>query len=106
MLEYDLDFSEDFQFPAGTDYPWSYQWQPLDLTGCTASFIADFGTIAFTISVAVNGDDTVSTITGNIPNATTNTLVKGNVYNWKVLVTFPTVPSTIVQMGHGEIAVY
>lgn len=105
MLEYDLDFEEDYTFPAGTDYLWMYEWQPLDLTGCTAQFIADFGTLSFAVSVTTSGDDTVSTISGQIPHSISATLVPGTLYAWKVLVTFPTIPSTVVQMGHGEIAV-
>lgn len=105
MLEYDLDFEEDYTFPKGTDFLWSYEWQPLDLSGCSASFVADFGTFPFEIDVVTSGDDPVSTVSGRIPNATTNTLVPGNLYAWSLRVTFFTSPSTVVQMGHGEIAV-
>lgn len=103
MADETLDFAEDYEVPLGTDFAWVYEWQPLNLTGATAQFIADFGTFACTVTVTQSGDDSVSQVSVTIPNATTSTLTKGGLYNWQMQVTVPGVPSNITRMGHGMI---
>lgn len=104
-MDYSTDFVEDYEIPQGTDFLWDYSWEPLDLTGCTASFVADFGTYACTLTMVTSGDDVVSEVSVQIPNAATSTLTPGNLYAWKVLVSFPTGPATVLPFGHGQILI-
>ncbi len=102
-MDYSPDFAEDYEVSVGTDFVWDYQWQPLDLTGCSASFVADFGTLPCTIVVSTFADDPVSEIKVQIPNATTAGWTSGTLYAWRVLVTFPGSPATVLPFGHGRI---
>jgi len=94
------DFYEDIIVPSGTDLFWAYSVEPLDLTGCTGSFIASFGTFATIIVAAQDGDDVASTWTLDIPAAS---MPAAGVYTFAHLMTFTT--GSILPYGHGSIVV-
>ncbi len=99
-----LDFSQDYEVPVGTDFVFDFTWQPLDLTGCTCSLVADFGTLSVSVNptgLVYEGDDPVSELKVTVSHTTTSTLTSGSVYNWKLLTTFT--DGTIQRMGHGVI---
>lgn len=79
------DFEDDIEVPAGCDLSYSFAIQPLDLTGCTASFITEFGTFTAALSVAVEGAQSVTTFAVAIPGAS---LPVAGLYSWKIRVTF------------------
>jgi hypothetical protein len=96
------DFQDDIAVPVGTDLSYIFSVQPLDVTGCTATFVTLFGTFPVALSVAVEGDQSVSQFTVAIPNAS---LPAAGVYTWRMLVTWPFSPSVTLQYGHGGIYV-
>ena len=95
------DYTEDLTVPAGCDLVYSFEVQPLDLTGATASFITDFGTFAVTLSVVVEGDQAVTTFAVTIP-AASMPAVPG-LHTWKIRVTFA--GGQVLPYGNGSILV-
>jgi hypothetical protein len=97
------NFTEDIRSPVGCDLFYGFTIEPLDLTGCTSSFVTDFGTFAGTITVVNAGTpDATSTVSLDIPAVTMAAILPG-VYAWRNLVTFPT--GQILPYGNGSILV-
>lgn len=96
------DFTDDIQIASGCDLSYAFAIQPLDLTGCTASFITEFGTFSVALSVDIEGDQSVTTFATSVLR--TSLPVPG-LYSWKIRVTFPGSPSTVIPYGSGGLLV-
>lgn len=97
------NFTEDIRSPVACDLSYAFEIEPLDLTGCTAAFVTDFGTFAGVVSTVNAGtSDAVSQVSLGIPAVTMSGVLVG-VHTWRCLVTFP--GGQVLPYGHGAILV-
>jgi hypothetical protein len=98
--ETSTDFIDDISIPTGCDLWYSFSVQPVDLTGCSAQFIATFGTFTVTLTVTADGDQPVTTFLVQLANAL---LPAASFNTWKIQVVWPGGPT--VQYGHGGLQI-
>lgn len=94
------DFTKDISLPSGCDLFFAFAIQPFDGSGYTASFIADFGTFAVTLSVVVDGDQPVTTFSVQIPAAS---MPAPGLYSWKIRATAP--GGAVLPYGNGGLLI-
>ena len=99
----DTDFTKDLVVVSGCDLLWAFSLQPFDGTGCSASFVTDFGTFAATIDVDTFADQALTTFTVSIPAASLSSVVKDVVHTWRMLVTFS--GGQVLPFGHGGLLI-